>query len=143
MSGCGTLSFICGFIMFKNVKVKHEAVLSNIQGFVQRLKRGEKFVFCTCVDVINIAHCGRNYITNHVKCLKHVGYVKSQEENSIISSFFNTANAKLDVTKAEFLLVLFLVLSTIFHLAQKILPMPCSEKCSQTWVSQNNFSVPI
>lgn len=72
--------------------------------------KGQHFVFCSiCRCDINIGHGGRNDITNHLKCTKHVLNVKSGEENKKISNFFVRENSDSDVIRAECLFTYFLV----------------------------------
>lgn len=77
---------------------------------VIKSRKGEKFAFCTvCGCDINIAH-GGNDLSNHVKCGKHISYLKSKDDNQKISRFFaKSDNVDNDVIRAECLFTSFLV----------------------------------
>lgn len=78
---------------------------------ILKSRKGEKFAFCTvCGCDINIAHGGKNDLSNHVKCGKHISYVKSKEDSKKINTFFaKSGNVDSDVIRAECLFTSFLV----------------------------------
>ena len=57
---------------------------------------------------------GKNDITNHIKCAKHLSNLKSKAENQKIHSFFtNAGDSNYDVIQAECLFTSFLIENNI------------------------------
>lgn len=80
---------------------------------ILKSSKGQKFAFCsTCRCDFNIAHGGRNDISNHVKCSKHVTNLQSVEQNKKISNFFSSSSScssESSVIRAECYFTSFLV----------------------------------
>lgn len=88
--------------------------------------KGEKHAFCTvCRCDINISHGGKNDITNHLKCAKHVSNLKDQQGNKKIKTYFGSTNSvENEVIQAECLFTGFLVEHNIaFSVADHVGPL--------------------